>query len=67
MSNKKKISKKSKKKLKKAKTSIIELTGPITFMNVPNPFVFHFLGLSKNSSSTLSYGIPICEKSYKKS
>ena len=52
---------------KNARTSIIELTGPITFINVPSPFVSHFLGFIKNSSSTLSYGIAICEKSYKKS
>ena len=47
--------------------SITDDVIPITFINFDIPFVFHFFGFLKNSSSTLSYGIPICEKSYIKS
>ena len=50
-------------KIIKAITSIIELVIPITIIYLDIPLVFHFLGDLINSSSTLSYGIPIWEKS----
>ena len=43
--------------------SITDDVIPITFINFDMPLVFYFLGFLKNSSSTLSYGIPIWEKS----
>ena len=42
----------------------MELVGPIHNINFPTDEASHFLGILKNSSSTLSQGIAVHERSY---
>ncbi len=44
--------------------SKIELIGPMKAMNLRIKLISHYFGLLRNSSSTLSVGIVICDKSY---
>ena len=53
--------------IKNAHTSVIDDITPNIFINLLRSFVSHFLGVFKNSSSTLSYGIPIWDISTMKS
>ena len=48
---------------RKDKASITLLVKPIIIINLEMLLTFHFLGANKNSVSTLSSGIPNCEKS----
>jgi hypothetical protein len=41
-----------------------ELVGPIHIIKLPTEDGFHFLGINKNSLSTLSHGIEVQEMSY---
>ena len=43
--------------------SKMELVGPIQIMKLPTLEASHFLGLAMNSSSTLSHGMAVQERS----